>query len=311
MAAVLAGPAGTGPRSLDFLIKYLAEGSNPAVRAGCAEDIGKLGPEAKPAARALCRALFDPSRRVRLAAAGALEKVAPDLYWPVNTLLGDRGAEEQVRAAAAIGRMKQDGSAGTPVLAYHLRLILQADRLLAVKGRQTQLSRQLRREQAMIREDDSLEEVLQKWLAQALGKLQDEVDGEELDSLAERRKALPAVVLADIHALRMVAPDDPTAVAAVASALRAGEPALKSAAVEALQAMGRSSAKLRGRVVGHLAAALKDPAAEVRLAAVRALAELAGPGDRPVPLLKRLAARDPSEDVRRSAAKVLARWQGR
>src|SRR5438874_307893 len=80
-------PTAEPQKDLSQLIMPLTRSSNPKVRAQCARDLERLGPAARPAARALCSAMLDPSANVRSAAESALEKVDSRIYWPVRALL--------------------------------------------------------------------------------------------------------------------------------------------------------------------------------------------------------------------------------
>ena len=107
------------PGSLAAMIRDLNKGERARVRA--AEQLGKMGEAAKPAARVLCSAATDDSKEIRGAAIEALEKVEPSLAEPVTTLLVDGqnsyAAAQQIRADGQRGHPRPFMySFGTPVI---------------------------------------------------------------------------------------------------------------------------------------------------------------------------------------------------
>src|SRR5258708_6460764 len=71
---------------LDPFIKALKPGNKLADRVRAAQELGKLGERAKPAARALCAAAIDESPKTSQAALESLEKVWPELHKQVVLL---------------------------------------------------------------------------------------------------------------------------------------------------------------------------------------------------------------------------------
>lgn len=91
---------------------------DPRVRAAAATSIGALGPQAEPAAGALCVATVDPIADVRTAALAALAKVQPPLHVQLKVILTERNPAQGVEAIRSIGAMKDKGKAALPVLCY-------------------------------------------------------------------------------------------------------------------------------------------------------------------------------------------------
>ncbi len=106
------------PGSLAAMIRDLNKGES-AARIRAAEQLGKMGEAAKPAARALCSAATDDSKEIRGAAIEALEKVEPSLAEPVTTLLVD--GQNSYAAAQQIGRMGEKASPAIHVLIWNAR----------------------------------------------------------------------------------------------------------------------------------------------------------------------------------------------
>lgn len=75
------------------------------VRKAAAEEIGKLGKAASPAARQLCDAVLDPNRDVSLAAFSALEKVSPEVHKPLATIMLDRDESNKLDAIKSLGKL--------------------------------------------------------------------------------------------------------------------------------------------------------------------------------------------------------------
>jgi HEAT repeat protein len=80
--------------------------------------LARLGPKAKAASRPLCESLFDPSVRVRLAAAEALEKVNPTLHRLVIPVLVDKELENRLECVRKIGELGPEGNPAVPVLLW-------------------------------------------------------------------------------------------------------------------------------------------------------------------------------------------------
>jgi hypothetical protein len=195
---LLARSAAAEPeKDLAYLMKNLAESPNSQVRARCAEDLGKRGPAAKPAARALCLAMFDRSPRVRAEAGRALEQVFPQLYAPIAFLLANPEREDLLKAIAAIGRLKKDGNAATPILLAHLQAIVTEHQILTQKDQLTKAVAASREQLASIREDDSLEMIYDRLCLRLFNKLQGPADESDLAGIHNRLALLPRLVRAD------------------------------------------------------------------------------------------------------------------
>jgi HEAT repeat protein len=293
------------PRDLDFLIKYLARSSNPKVRAQCAKDLEKLGPAAKPAARALCGAMLDPSPSVREAAESALEKVDPKIYWPVRALLARAEEGNHSKATAALIKMKRQGRAAVPILLYHLIQTVREYERTGDKASQMQWTTVLRNERSKLLDSDSIEAMLEKLLAQAVNQLHRDVDKKELEQLNERMEKLPQLIHADLQALAEVGGDEKLVLESIVSMLRSPQPAFRKDALGVLADLGNADAKLRPRLTFVFIRCLQDPSAEIRLLAVQSLAPFGSDADRALPILRRIKASDPSQEVRRGAALAL------
>jgi hypothetical protein len=112
-------PAEVGGEKIARLLREL-KSDRSADRVRAAERLGKLGAEARPAARGLCEAALDEDDLVRVAALDAIHNVSPRLHQPVFTILVNRDSDHWSRAAKEIGALGPDGSAATPILVAHL-----------------------------------------------------------------------------------------------------------------------------------------------------------------------------------------------
>lgn len=83
-----------------------------------AEEIGKLGKKGRPATKAVCQALFDPMPRVALAAADALQKIAPDLHPLIIPIIVDKNMTVRMDAVEKLGNLREDATPALPVLVW-------------------------------------------------------------------------------------------------------------------------------------------------------------------------------------------------
>jgi hypothetical protein len=107
------------PDGIATLIFYLRTGV-PEEMMKSAERLTQLGEKARAAAPALCAAATHSSKSVSRAALEALEKVAPNLYEPVFTLLVDAQAANHRKAIAAIRGLGLKAGPALPVITHRL-----------------------------------------------------------------------------------------------------------------------------------------------------------------------------------------------
>jgi hypothetical protein len=105
-------------KSLRDAIRAIENGSEEE-QAANAERLAKLGNKARSASRALCVAMARTSGQKRKVFLETLEKVNPDLYEPVVTLLVDEDARNHVAAANKVADLS-DGKDTLPVLLKHI-----------------------------------------------------------------------------------------------------------------------------------------------------------------------------------------------
>jgi HEAT repeat protein len=292
-------------RDLTFLMRYVTQSSNPKVRAQCAKDLEKLGPAAKPATRALCRALLDPSESVRTAADSALEKVDSQLYWPVRALVSRPDASKHARAIAALCKMKENARPAVPILLFHLSVSVLEFRLSSAEAVQTQLATLVRLERTRIRESDPIETVLEKILDQVINQMHADVEAEELGHVKERQTRLPAQIHLDMKALAEIAGDEKIVLRSLGDVSRSPEIVFRRDAVAIFEELGAANPKLRAQIVLVLIPRTKDVSTDIRLLAVRTLGSFGKDATRAIPALRRLKTKDRSEEVRQAAALAL------
>jgi HEAT repeat protein len=308
LAFFLAG-AGLAPsdqeRDLNFLTRYLTQSSNPKVRAQCARDLEKLGSAAKPAARALCRALLDSSESVRTAADSALEKIDSQLYWPVRALVSRPDESKHARAIAALCKMKENARPAVPILLFHLSVSVLEFRLSSADAVQKQLAALVRLERTRIRESDPIETILEKILDQVITQKNADVEAEGLEHLKERQSRLPRLIHLDMKALAEIAGDEKIVLRSLGDVSRSPEVAFRRDAVAIFEDLGAANPKLRAQIVLLLMPRTRDVSLDIRLLAVRTLGTYGKDATRAIPALRRLKTKDPSEEVRQAAAQAL------
>jgi hypothetical protein len=97
-------------------------------RIRAANQLARMGPKGKAAARALCEAALEDKGEGRQAALEALEKVHPELYKHVLVLLVDQEFRNHVNASQGIGRLKEEGAPALPILLDHIQKCLSDQR---------------------------------------------------------------------------------------------------------------------------------------------------------------------------------------
>jgi HEAT repeat protein len=112
--------AGKIAPDLEKLIKEL-HSKEVKVKIKAAKSIGDRGPEAADAATALCDSLMDSSLQVGTMSLEALEKVRPDLYKHVSTLILDKDRLKQKQAIGELGLMGDKALPVTNILLARLR----------------------------------------------------------------------------------------------------------------------------------------------------------------------------------------------
>jgi HEAT repeat protein len=116
----------TGDADLDRLVRLL-KNNDLRIRKAAADELGRRGDAAKPAARPLCNTIFDPSPIVAKAALQAFEKVQPDLCKPVAKLAlegypaTDPKAGEQAKGIEELGDLQQKALPTIDVLLLWLK----------------------------------------------------------------------------------------------------------------------------------------------------------------------------------------------
>src|SRR5262245_21321943 len=123
MIAVLAtaalcaqGKAPDKAAAIDALVKKLSN-DDAKERLKALDSLGGMGAGAKPAAYAVCKCVVEDFREdVRAAAAKALARIRPDLAPNAVTLKSSNDDKAMTAAAEKIGKLGDDGVAGTPAL---------------------------------------------------------------------------------------------------------------------------------------------------------------------------------------------------
>jgi HEAT repeat protein len=109
--------------AMPALVRVVQQDDDPAVRAGAALALGKIGPVARSAGPALIESLKDSSSRVRAAAALAVGLIGPacgDAGQPLAEALEDEDPAVVEAAATALGNLGPAARQAVPVLARQL-----------------------------------------------------------------------------------------------------------------------------------------------------------------------------------------------
>lgn len=90
--------------------KFIKDLKNPdaKIRTNAAKSLMALGTEANAASAALCSATLDKSAQVRRAALEALEKVNPELYPLISTIVLDDDFHKRLSAIETLAKMGED-----------------------------------------------------------------------------------------------------------------------------------------------------------------------------------------------------------
>lgn len=82
------------------------------------------GKDAEPAADAIRNYMIDPNEKVVLAAVEAIEKVRPDLYKPLSTMVLDKDWSERHRALTQLGDLGRTAFPGKSVIVAKLKVTM-------------------------------------------------------------------------------------------------------------------------------------------------------------------------------------------
>jgi hypothetical protein len=123
LMVVQAQEKGKEESELEKLAKDLRH-KDVKVRLKAVKSLAEKGEDADPVAGPLCDALMDRSPQVAVAALEALEKVRPDLYKHVSTLVLDKDPYKQLEAIRELGLMGEKANPVTNLLLARLRTVL-------------------------------------------------------------------------------------------------------------------------------------------------------------------------------------------
>ena len=111
---------------IDKLIMRLRS-KDTKTRVKAAETLSDMGENASPASEALCEAITAQSPQVATAALDAMQKVRPDLYTPLSTMILDGNENKQAAAIMELALMGEKAAPVLPVLRAKLRTVLAED----------------------------------------------------------------------------------------------------------------------------------------------------------------------------------------
>jgi HEAT repeat protein len=328
-----------GPRAVSALVKALDD-DNPAARRRAALVLEEFGPSAKPAASALIAHLNDPDPDARIAAASALLMADRDADAPLPVLasgLSQGSPDAQETAARALSKARPlpeeyaealedavaDGAGLTRVFAAEALGLMSGEDHGRLDRAVSVLVRSMAEPPLQSATIDALEH-LGPTAEAAIPSLADYLrSGTDTNDLIRAAYAIAAIgqadsvdVLDDLFdeidprfrplLIEAIAQTGPQAPKALVQQLEHDDPAVRSMVVRHLGLKARGGAKVREPIVE----ALRDPAVEVRIAAVQALGHL---DRRAKDLAPRLAGLldEPDPTLRAEAAIALVRIEGR
>jgi HEAT repeat protein len=331
-AKYVVGLGALGPEAVPGFVKALTD-ANPATRAKAAEELGQIGPEAKPAIDPLVRTLADAEAGVRIKAAEAVLNIEPahksalpvlleslkdeKLRGTVVDVLGrqgvkvkaavpalvdtlkDRAAAIRVKAAEALALIEPGTTAAVPTL---VELLKDADKAVRIKSADLLGGLGPAAKPAVaplieaVKDPDA--EVRAK-AAETLGKVGPAAVPGLIAAVKDkdvnvRLGALDALAACGGHA----APAIPTLIEIIKEPV----PAVRSRAVDILKPFGRAAAP----AVPVLVEMLKGDR-ESKIKAAELLAEIGPVGKSAVPNLTANTRADTSGTVRRTSAEALGR----
>jgi hypothetical protein len=258
-------------KNLEQLIKQLRNRAT-ADRPRIAEELGKLGEGAKPAARALCEGITESSTsKLHTACLEALEKVWPELYKLVVTILRDKSEIAKAEAIKTVQTYGDDGIAAVPVMLDNLK------RQAAVRW-------------STFGEDRPRTEFMNSETFRKYGGY-----------------PTPSIV-ATIEAMKKLDPKnaDYVKIMLAASSVTNKAQANRALAIEALGDLAEDNAGHQRQIKQSLVAALADT--RLRAVAIRSLGKLGPNAKDQLATLKKLKF-DPLEEVRQAATEAIERIQ--
>ncbi len=276
------------------------------VRVHAAETLGRLGPSAAPAVRALASAVFDPRFEVQSEALIALERIGPPARSAVPALTAVLQGEDAHLfgfAINALGAIGNSAAAAKPELARFMR------------GDDPQLSVAASRALLHIRplDDDLLQQCVRVLIVALTGRdeqaARDAVDGlglcgslavPDLARIVETHATQAESAARAAAALRQIGHHAVPAVPALGKALQSRNETVVEQSIGALAAIGPGA----GPAVPELRALLTSRSASIRTHVASALGDIgavAAVGDLAIAL------EDRDEDVRRESAQALGK----
>jgi len=304
-SVIRAADATDSEQEVSRLTRRLTTSANVTVRLAAIAKLAALDIHDSRATRALCQAMLDPVPEVRSRAAGLLEKIAADIYWPVRSLTRGDESFNHLRAIAALAKMGEAAEPATPVLLFHATLSYNELVLLKLRARSVAVGQRQRHLAAQWHINDDLEQFLGRVLQRALNKLQDPPDEEELHAIRGRIAELPGLIALDLEALAEAGSGERGMTRLIAEGLLCEELPIRLASIRALRSLGGATAARGKAAAWYLSTGLRDPEVDVRLATVRALGELDGSSRIVRKSLVRAGIIDRSEQVRLAAQRVV------
>jgi hypothetical protein len=313
MVPFLSATAFAGP-DVEKQVNFLQRAKEPKDRADSAEALGNLGPAAKSAAGALCRAMLDQSELVRRTASKALERVRPDLHPHVVTLLADSNNVNHLLAVQSIRKMKEEGRPAAWILLRHLELEMGHARLLTRAEFNTRVKGLARDLRAIKQFFDPKVSDSQYLFARALDEILDEVDEDTLKQIGKSQYVAFLVILANLRALAELDGENTAVLKALcqvySSDVASKCPAIRFDALLALGEIAKDHPKSRQRLLPIFVALLKASDVDSRRMCLYLLPNFGKDAKKTLRLLKNMSRTDSSELIREEVAGAIEAIEG-
>ena len=287
------------PRARSIVLRHVNPPNATVVRMAAARSLGTIGPEARGAVPALIGALRDPEAGVRWEAAAALGRIGKDSVPALIEALWDRDVRVRHAATYALGAVGPGASAAIPALIHRLKDRDAGVRASAASSLSGIGAPALPVLMDLLAHEPGAEREAAAKILLAFYGSQGLV-GQSRFSLAQ--DDAPGARARAIEKLGAIRPADEVVLKVLLGSLRDPAAEVRSAALRALDLESLKPATL----VPALVCCLRDESPAVRECSARVLGTIGAPARPAIAILNRLA-EDQDEPVRLAAHEALGK----